>query len=121
MDRRGLAGEVGTYYRNADVFILPTHSDGFALTQLEAQVYGLPVFASHRCGDVVLDGVNGRLIDPITPEAIAALVRWAIAHPHLLEIMSGHAIGRANRLHVGAYRRCDGRGPSSLTVHSLTS
>jgi glycosyltransferase involved in cell wall biosynthesis len=111
-------GEVGTYYRNADVFILPTHSDGFALTQLEAQVYGLPVFASQRCGDVVLDGVNGRLIDPIAPETIAALVRWAIAHPHLLEIMSGHAIGRAT--HFTSSRTVDAmvEALSSLTVHS---
>ena len=88
-------GEVAAYYRNADVFILPTHSDGFGLTQLEAQAYGLPVFSSRRCGDVVLDGVNGRLIDPITPETITELVSWAIAHPHYLETMSGHAIERA--------------------------
>ena len=88
-------GEVAAYYRNADVFILPTHSDGFGLTQLEAQAYGLPVFASRRCGDVVLDGVNGRLMDRITPETIAELVKWAIANPHSLEIMSGHAIERA--------------------------
>src|SRR4030095_8236536 len=33
-------------YRDADVFILPTLSDGFAITQLEAQAHGLPVIAS---------------------------------------------------------------------------
>src|SRR5207249_2585039 len=38
------------YYRNADVFILPTLSDGFALTQLEAQAHGLPIIASEFCG-----------------------------------------------------------------------
>src|SRR4029077_18394116 len=38
------------YYRNADLFILPTLSDGFAITQLEAQAHGLPVIASKCCG-----------------------------------------------------------------------
>ena len=44
------------YYRDADVFILPTLSDGFAITQLEAQAYGLPVIASKFCGNVVESG-----------------------------------------------------------------
>src|SRR4030095_4050895 len=47
------------FYRNADLFILPTLSDGFAITQLEAQAHGLPVIASRRCGEVVHDGING--------------------------------------------------------------
>ena len=46
-------------YGDADLFLLPTLSDGFALTQLEAQAAGLPVIASKFCGDVVRDGVNG--------------------------------------------------------------
>src|SRR5262249_42870523 len=33
-------------YRAADVFILPTLSDGFAITQLEAQAHGLPIISS---------------------------------------------------------------------------
>ena len=45
--------EATRYYQAADVFILPTHSDGFAITQLEACSYGLPIIASDRCGQVV--------------------------------------------------------------------
>jgi glycosyltransferase involved in cell wall biosynthesis len=36
--------------------ILPTLSDGFALTQLEALAYGCPVIASQFCGEVVTPG-----------------------------------------------------------------
>src|SRR5439155_1655374 len=46
------------FYRNADVFILPTLSDGFAITQLEAQAHGLPIIASKFCGKVVENGLN---------------------------------------------------------------
>ena len=34
--------DVADYYRSADLFILPTLSDGYALTQLEAMAHGLP-------------------------------------------------------------------------------
>ena len=47
--------KVRNYYEQADVFILPTLSDGFALTQLEALAHRLPVIASRQCGDVITD------------------------------------------------------------------
>jgi glycosyltransferase involved in cell wall biosynthesis len=73
------------FYRNADVFILPTLSDGFAITQLEAQAYGLPVISSRFCGNVVENGVNGLILEePIAP-CIAAAVRNCIAHPDRLQ------------------------------------
>lgn len=58
-------------YQQADVFILPTLSDGFAITQLEALAYGVPVIASRYCGDVVNHGETGLLLDAVTGESIA--------------------------------------------------
>jgi len=89
--------ETAAYYRAADVFILPTHSDGFALTQLEAQTYGLPVFASRHCGEVVDDGVNGRVIDPVAASSIATLLGWALDNSYALEAMSDQAFRQAQR------------------------
>ncbi|MGD1919963.1 MAG: glycosyltransferase family 4 protein [Pleurocapsa sp.] len=34
------------YYQQADIFLFPTHSDGFGLTQLEAQAWRLPIITS---------------------------------------------------------------------------
>lgn len=62
---------VGGYYHGADVFILPTLSDGYALTQLEALAHGLPVIASKNCGEAVDAGKNGVLLDQTEPAAIA--------------------------------------------------
>lgn len=67
--------EVSRYYLDADVFILPTLSDGFALTQLEALAYGLPVIASRNCGEVVQHGKNGLLLEDVEPEPIANAIR----------------------------------------------
>jgi glycosyltransferase involved in cell wall biosynthesis len=65
-------GAVSRYYAGADLFILPSLSDGFGLTQLEALAHGLPTIASRHCGDVVEDAINGLRIDPISGEAIAS-------------------------------------------------
>jgi glycosyltransferase involved in cell wall biosynthesis len=73
------------FYRNADVFILPTLSDGFAITQLEAQAHGLPVIASKNCGKVVESGVNGIILDEPSAACVAAAVRNCIASPDRLE------------------------------------
>jgi glycosyltransferase involved in cell wall biosynthesis len=86
--------EVDAYYRDADVFILPTISDGFALTQLEAQAQGLPVIASQRCGDVVQHGQNGLRLDVVTPEEIAEAVIWCLNHPDRLREMAVRATNR---------------------------
>ena len=63
--------QTAAWYRQADVFVLPTLSDGFALTQLEALAYGLPVVATPNCGRVVEEGKTGFIIPPRDPQALA--------------------------------------------------
>jgi len=72
-------------YRAADIFILPTLSDGFAITQLEAQAYGLPVISSQFCGDVVESGSNGIVLEEPSGVCIAAAIRACIADPDRLQ------------------------------------
>lgn len=73
------------FYENADLFILPTLSDGFAITQLEAQAHGLPVIASKNCGKVVENGINGSILDEPSGACIAAAVYDGITSPDRLE------------------------------------
>ena len=69
--------EVGRYYEAADLFIIPTISDGYALTQLEALAHGLPVLASRHCGDAVRHGENGWILEDLEPETIARAILQA--------------------------------------------
>ena len=82
---------VEQYYKDADVFIFPTLSDGFGLTQLEAQSWKLPVIASRRCGEVVCDGVNGVILDEVSPVAIAEVLLQFVRSPELLRSMSANS------------------------------
>ncbi|HEX3586054.1 MAG TPA: glycosyltransferase family 4 protein [Candidatus Angelobacter sp.] len=84
------------FYRNADLFILPTLSDGFAITQLEAQAHGLPVIASKNCGKVVQNGVNGIILEEPTAACIVAAVRDCIADPDRLERLASASHVRNN-------------------------
>jgi glycosyltransferase involved in cell wall biosynthesis len=77
--------QAAEFYRNADIFILPTLSDGFAITQLEAQAHGLPIIVSKTCGKVVENGLNGITLDEPTATCIAAVVRDCVARPNRLQ------------------------------------
>jgi glycosyltransferase involved in cell wall biosynthesis len=87
--------QAAEFYRNADIFILPTLSDGFAITQLEAQAHGLPIIASRNCGKVVENGLNGIILQEPSAECIAQAVHCCIASPHQLEKLAS-----ASRVHI---------------------
>ena len=83
--------KVRNYYEQADVFILPTLSDGFALTQLEALAHRVPVIASRQCGEVVIDHVNGLLLEEPTAAAIEEALRFCLHNPDQLAQFSENA------------------------------
>ena len=84
--------EVARYYREADVFVFPTFSDGFGLTQLEAQAWKLPLVASRFCGDVVRDGINGVLLREVSGEAIANVLLDFVRNPGRLPEMAARSV-----------------------------
>ena len=66
--------QVAALYRGADVFVLPTLSDGFAITQLEAMAHGLPVVTTPRCGEVVTAGVDGEIVPVGDAQALSGAI-----------------------------------------------
>jgi hypothetical protein len=67
---------LGEVYQQAHVFVLPTISDGFAITQLEAMSHALPVITTPNCGEVVTDGTDGFIVPARDSQALAdALAR----------------------------------------------
>jgi glycosyltransferase involved in cell wall biosynthesis len=88
-------------YRSADVFILPTLSDGFAITQLEAQAHGLPVITSRFCGRVVESGRNGMILEEPSAACIAAAIRDCITGPSRLQNFAAASRG-ANEFTIDA-------------------
>lgn len=81
-------GDVADFFRQADVFLFPTFSDGFGLTQLEAQAWKLPIIASRNCGKVVLHGQNGLELQELSVDAIITAIHACLQDPNLLRSLS---------------------------------
>ena len=84
--------ETAQYYQSADVFLFPTLSDGFGLTQLEAQAWKLPIVASQFCGDVVTEGVNGWRLPEVAGRAIADRLLSLLEYPEQLKKISENSV-----------------------------
>ena len=70
----GFVGRVEDCYRAASVHILPSECEGSAKCTYEAAACGLPQITTRESGDVVQDGVNGLVIPPNDPDALAAAI-----------------------------------------------
>jgi glycosyltransferase involved in cell wall biosynthesis len=95
--------DVMRYYRDSDVLVFPTLSDGFGMAQVEAQGCALPIIASRSCGRVVVDGVNGLLLPEVSPAAIASRLRTLAASPgRLAELAQQTAAHHAGVADLGS-------------------
>jgi D-inositol-3-phosphate glycosyltransferase len=90
---------LSTYYRAADVCLVPSRSESFGLVALEAAACGTPVVASDVGGlrSLIDHGRTGYLVEDQSPEAFAAWVRQILAEPLLAERLSTGAVLRGRR------------------------
>ena len=92
--------EASQWYDLADVFVLPTWSDGFAITQLEAMSHGLPVVTTPCCGSVVEHEWNGLICSSGDVPGLAGILQRLASNPDLLKQMGFHARETASRFSV---------------------
>jgi D-inositol-3-phosphate glycosyltransferase len=108
VDELGLAGRVrfvepqphellSTYYRAADVCVVPSRSESFGLVALEAAACGTPVVAAAVGGltTLVEHGRTGYLVEPSTPTAFADAASAILADPLLAERLATASVVRA--------------------------
>lgn len=83
--------KLGDYFRNADVFILPTLEDTWGMVVLEAMAVGKPVICSKAAGaaELIIDGENGYRYNPNDPKELAGIIRSFSNNPDLLVSMGG--------------------------------
>lgn len=65
------------YLQAADCFVLSSHHEGLGIVVQEAMCAGLPVVATNNGGqvDLIRDGRNGILVNPLDTGALAAAIR----------------------------------------------
>lgn len=113
LDRVRFAGfmpreKLASYYRAADVFVLPTREDIWGLVVNEAMAYGLPVVTTTCCNaglELVREGENGCLVEPGNADALAEALRWVMENDRekmacrSLEIIRGFTLEQMARRH----------------------
>ena len=91
-----------TYYAHATAFVLPSTSEPWGLVVNEAMASGLPVIVSSRCGcvdDLVKDGENGYITDPVDIEQLAG----SMARMSALTNDERKAMGRRSLQIIASY------------------
>ncbi len=92
--------ELVTWYRAADLTVVPSYSESFGLVAIESQACGTPVVASAVGGlkTAVADGVSGRLIQGHNPIAFSHVLNQLLMNPTLRAELSA-----GSRMHAAAF------------------
>jgi D-inositol-3-phosphate glycosyltransferase len=90
---------LATFYRAADVCLVPSRTESFGLVALEAAASGTPVVAASVGGlrSLVDHGATGYLIDGRDPADFAGPVSLLLSDPELRAAMSANAEARSRR------------------------
>jgi len=115
----GSTNDVRSYLQQADLFVLPSRSEGIPNALLEAMACGLPVVASAVGGipDVVQDGESGLLVPSEDVPALAAAIRRLLADSDLRHkmgqkarqrVVSDYSLKAATTRHLDLYREVIG-------------
>lgn len=88
---------LSTYYRAANVMVVPSRSESFGLVALEAAACGLPVVAAAVGGltSLIVDGHTGRLVEQRDPVAFAQAISAFLDDPIHASQIGAQAAQRA--------------------------
>ncbi|MBQ6540035.1 MAG: glycosyltransferase family 4 protein [Oscillospiraceae bacterium] len=102
-----LPAEMKKLYENADVFLLPSFTEGLSLAGVEAMACALPIICTENTGvnDYVREGENGFVIPAGDVEALADRMRWCIAHRGALSSMGAAARDAVRNLTWDKYEK----------------
>jgi glycosyltransferase involved in cell wall biosynthesis len=89
--------ELKTLYSLADIFVLPSHEEGWGMAITEAMASGTPVIASRVSGieSQVEDEYNGFLVEPNDPQSLSSALHQLISEPELRDQMAKASRERA--------------------------
>lgn len=86
----------------ADIIVLPSHQEGLPVVLMEATSVGATIVATSVGGvpQVITDGVNGLLVPPGRPEALADALERLVSDPELRAALGQRAADDSARFDV---------------------
>ena len=88
------------YYKQADIYILPTYHEGFPRTLYEAMIFGAPIITTFVGGISALmkDGYNCLQIEPRSIDSIVDKLSYAMENYDNMGIMAKNASALVSRI-----------------------
>ncbi|HKY49574.1 MAG TPA: GNAT family N-acetyltransferase [Acidimicrobiia bacterium] len=104
----GMRDDVERLYGAMDLFVLPSHREGFPRAAMEAAAMGLPVVATdiRGCREVVVRGENGLLFPPGDVSALTEAI-LQVGSDHALRTSMGLAARQRAQTHFDERRIVD--------------
>lgn len=92
---------VRTELEQAELYVLPSMGENSSNSLCEAMLVGTPAIATFAGGtpSMIQDGVEGMLVPPADPYALAGAIRYAFLHGDEMEAMAARARMRALKRH----------------------
>jgi len=86
----GYRSDIPGVLASLDVLVVPSHWEGFGLVAAEGLAAGVPVIAARASSlpEIITDGVDGWLVPPKNPQALASALIHASRHPEQAAAMS---------------------------------
>ncbi|NLJ19463.1 O-antigen ligase family protein [Globicatella sulfidifaciens] len=90
--------QIANWLRAADLFVLPSHMEGFGLVALEAMACHTPVIGTNVGGlAYLLAGESGLIVPPVNPDALANAIRQLLTNETLRDKLIKNGEEKANR------------------------
>jgi glycosyltransferase involved in cell wall biosynthesis len=82
--------QVEYYMGLADVFVFPSHREGFPNVLLQAAAMELPIICSHITGniDIITNNETGLIFDCGNEQQLLKLLQYALLHPQHMQTMA---------------------------------
>ena len=95
----GYRSDVPRLLRAADLFVFPTHFEGFGLAIVEAMAHDLPIVSSDAKSipEIIENNVNGLLFPSQNSKSLLKTIRYALKHPDEMRVMAKEAKSNVER------------------------
>lgn len=86
--------DIPQYYQAADIFVLPSYTEGTPLAVIEAMACGLPIIASNVGGisEIVISNENGFIISPKNIKELSSKLRVLVKNQSLRSKFSNKSL-----------------------------
>jgi glycosyltransferase involved in cell wall biosynthesis len=93
----GWVKDKAAFYKELDIFCLPSRQDSLPMVMIESLAYGIPFVSTDTPGPatVIIEGVNGMVVPRENPSAMAKALYQVATNPQLAQKLASGALEKA--------------------------